>query len=142
MNELEAEIATFAARAVEACESRGGGFLDYSEASLEIVESMLAEVAEYAQQLSPDQVSIVVHEFGCYVLEVGRKEFGGCYQWHDGREQPVLVVGEPAFRIAMLAWDKVRGRIGGDTGDNIPFHYSGFAERARKAKAGDDAIYV
>jgi hypothetical protein len=73
---------------------------------------------------------------------VGRREFGGRYLWHDERDQPVLVVGEPNFRVAMIAWDKVRGRVGGDAGENIPFFYAGFAERARQAKAGDDALYV
>lgn len=46
------------------------------------------------------------------------------------------------WTVAIIAWDKVRGRVGGDEGDNIPFFYPGFADRARKAKPGDDALYV
>ncbi len=86
--------------------------------------------------MTPEQVTALVQDFGCYILEVGRRQFGGRYQWHDGRDQPVLVVGETAFRVAILAWDKVRGRLGGDEGDNIPFFYAGFAGRARQAVPG------
>jgi len=56
--------------------------------------------------------------------------------------RPVLIVGEPEFRVAMIAWDKVRGRLSGDKADNIPFFYAGFAERVRGAQPGDDALYV
>lgn len=142
MTDVQDEIARAAENAVELCTSRGQGVLDYSEASLVVVEEMLAEAADWVAELTPDQLTTLVQDFGCYILEVGRREFGGRYLWHDGRDQPVLVVGEPAFRVAMLTWDKVRGRLKGDEGDNIPFHYAGFAGRARQGKPGDDVLYV
>jgi hypothetical protein len=142
VDEFIQEVAAAAAEAVVLSESRPGSALDFSEASLAIVEEMLAEASQYVADLTPGQLSALAQQFGCYILEVGRREFGGRYLWHDQREQPVLVVGEPEFRIAMIAWDKVRGRVGGDEGNNIPFFYAGFAERARKAKPGDDALYV
>jgi hypothetical protein len=142
VDEFAHQIATTAAEAVALCDSRPGGELDFTEASLLVVEEMLAEAAQYAADLTSGQLTGLVQQFGCYILEVGRREFGGRYLWHDGRDQPVLVVGAPTFRVAMLAWDKVRGRVGGDTGDNIPFFYSGFAERVRSAKPSDDALYV
>jgi hypothetical protein len=142
MDELSKDIGRSAQNAVIMCESRDGGRLDYSEASLDVVEEMLAETSDWVAELTPGQLSTIVQGFGCYVLEVGRREFGGRYQWHEERDQPVLVVGEPAFRVAMLTWDKVRGRIGGDAGDHIPFFYAGFAERARHAAPGTDALYV
>jgi hypothetical protein len=46
-----------------------------------------------------------------------------------------LVVGEPAFRVAIMTWDKVRGQLSGDPADNIPFFYTGFAERVRRGRA-------
>jgi hypothetical protein len=54
----------------------------------------------------------------------------------------VLIVGEPLFHVAMITFDKVRGRLSGDASDNIPFFYDGFAERARKAEPGMRAFYV
>ena len=142
MDGLTQQIVDAAQQAVDLCESRPGGKLDYTEASLAIVEEMLAEAAHYASDLTPGQLTGLAQQFGSYILEVGRREFGGRYLWHDQREQPVLVVGEPKFRIAIIAWDKVRRRVGGDEGDNIPFFYAGFVERARKAKPGDDALCV
>ena len=142
MDELTQQIVDAAVQAVALCESRPGDELDFTEASLSVVEEMLAEAAQNSADLTTDQVTGLAQQFGSYILEVGRRQFGGRYLWHDQRDQPVLVVGEPEFRVAMIAWDKVRGRVGGDEGDNIPFFYSGFAERARKAKPGDDALYV
>ena len=142
MEELPYQIARSAEKAVAMCTGRGGGELDYSEASLAVVEDMLAEAGQWLAEMTPEQVATLVQDFGCYILEVGRREFGGRYQWHDGRDQAVLVVGEPAFRVAILTGDKVRGRLGGDEGDNIPFFYAGFAAQARQAVPGTDSLYV
>jgi hypothetical protein len=54
----------------------------------------------------------------------------------------VLVVGEPSFHVAMISWDKVRGRLNGDEADNIPFFYAGFAKRVREAEPGNHVPYV
>jgi hypothetical protein len=140
VNEIAEQIARAAEDAVAFCRSRGG--LDYSENSLAVVEETLAEAADFVTDLDSDQAVGFIQDFGCYILEVGRREFGGRYLWHADRDQPVLVVGEPTFRVALLAWDKVRGRLGGDKGDNIPFFYAGFADRARQATPGTDALYV
>ena len=142
MDEHPDEIARCAENAVAMCKGRSGRELDYSEARLEVFEDMLAEAAQWGSDMTREQITTLVQDFGCYVLEVGRRQFGGRFLWHDGRDQPVLVVGEPTFRVAIIAWDKVRGRLGGDEGDNIPFFYAGFAERARQAVPGTDALYV
>jgi hypothetical protein len=73
---------------------------------------------------------------------VGFKTFGGQFLWHEGRDQPVLVVGEPECRVAMITWDKVVGRLKGDKADSIPFFWQGFAERARERKPGTDVLFV
>lgn len=54
----------------------------------------------------------------------------------------MLVVGEPEYHVALLAADKVRGRVLGDEADNIPFFYEGFAARVRSATPGLHIIYV
>ena len=142
MDELSTQIRQAADRFVAISESRSGSKLDYSEASLVLVEEMLAEAADFASEMSQSRLSGLVRDFGCYIMEVGRQEFGGCYRWHEDRDRPVLIVGEPLFRVAMLSWDKVKGRISGDESDNIPFHYAGFAGRVRQATPGTDVIYV
>lgn len=114
--------------------------MDYSSRSLQAVEEMLAEASKHS--LRSEAREALVELLGCYILEVGFREFGGKWGWFEERAQPVLVVGEPDFHVAMIAFDKVRGRLSGDLGDNIPFFYDGFAERARKARPGDRALYV
>ena len=131
-----------AAEAVVIVRDRTGETIDFSPNSLAKVEETLEEASGYFAGLSEDQAIKLVQWFGCYILEVGRKQFGGEYLWHTQRDQPVLVVGEPAFHVAMIAWDRVRGRVSGDKGDNIPFFYDGFAERAKRAQPGDRALFV
>jgi hypothetical protein len=48
----------------------------------------------------------------------------------------------PQFHVAIITFDKVRGRLGGDKADNIQFFYQGFSERVRSAKPGTKALYV
>jgi len=142
MEDLSELVADKAQRAVEQFRDRSSDGLDFTDASLSIVEKMLAEASSFINEMPGDQVDALVHLLGSYVLETGRREFGGQYYWHDGRDQPVLVVGEPEFKVAIMAFDKVRGRLSGDEADNIPFFYEGFATRARDARASDDVLFV
>lgn len=142
MDELTQEIARTAAKVVEMSEMRDGRRLDFSVASLSVVEEMVEEAIACLEELTPEQREILAQDLGCYVLEVGRREFGGRYTWLKEQDQPGLVVGEPGFRVAMVAWDKARGRLSGDPANNLPFFYAGFAERARQAEPGTDVLYV
>jgi hypothetical protein len=142
MSGLEDEIGLMAEEAVRVVKDRTGETLDFSEGSLGIVEETLDEASHYFADLPNEEASKLVHWFGCYLLEVGRRNYGGVYLWYEQREQPVLVVGEPEFHVAMITWDKVKGRLSGDTADNVPFFFEGFARRAQNAEAGTRALYV
>ena len=135
-------IAQKAEKAVSFSQKHNYGALDYSEASLEIMESILTRAATHASQMPKDALSGLVEVFGGYVLEVGRRQLGGRYCWHEPRNQPVLVVGEPGFRIAMMTFDRVHSRLLGNREDNIPFFFDGFASRVRRAQPGDDVLDV
>ncbi|MER2248345.1 hypothetical protein ABS772_00315 [Methylorubrum podarium] len=140
---LEATVARSAAKLVELGAGRGTSVaLDYSQASLTTLEEMAEEAACWAATLTPGQIDGLVQQAGCYLLEVGRREFGGEYRWHEERDQPVLVVGEPDFHVALMTWDKVRSRLAGDRADDLRFFYDGFAERVRQAGPGTRALYV
>jgi hypothetical protein len=78
------EIGRFAQDAVGiAAQARPNSSLDFSPDSLSIVEDILAEAAQYAHETTDEQRKHVAQPFGCYVLEVGRRQFGGKYLWHD-----------------------------------------------------------
>lgn len=142
MDELARDITHAAEDAVAACEYLRGERPDFSEASLAAVEEALAIAADWEDELNPEQLRNFARSFGCYVLEVARRALGGRYCWHERGDAPVLVVGEPAFRVALLTWDSVRGRLAGDPGCSIRFLYDGFAERVRRAEPGTDVLYV
>jgi len=142
MNAILEEVTTAAERAIVSLRARASGRLDYSIASLAAVDEMLVEVSEYVVDLDEAVVTGLVQQLGCYVLEVGRKAFGGEYFWHDEGEQPILVVGEPAAHVAMMTWSKVVGRLTGDVGDDIPFFFNGFAEKAAQPEPGSNVLFL
>src|SRR5262245_34062468 len=142
MDDLAGQIASAAAKAVEMSEVMSYGQLDYTEASLAVLEKMAEEVAAYHGDMTPDQRETAAQDFGCYILEVARLKFVGRFAWFEQRNQPVLVVENPGVRVALMTWDKAGGRLGGDPADNLPFFYEGFAERVRRAEPGTDALYV
>ncbi|MEP6754413.1 MAG: hypothetical protein ABJA67_02845 [Chthonomonadales bacterium] len=139
---FEDAMSEIAADAVDKFGVQAGNGLDLTPGSLAAVESLLSELSERSGDLTVEQESEIVQLLGAYILEVGRREFGGKYSWYEAGNEPVLVVGQPVFSIAMIPGDKVRGRLRGDEADNIPFFYDGFAERARRAEPGDAITYV
>src|SRR5262245_39823600 len=108
MDGFAQSIAEAAEDAVAVCEYVRGEALDYTEASLTLVDETLTDAAGWDGELTPEQLQNFARSFGCYVLEVGRREFGGRYCWFEQRDAPVLVVGEPAFRVALFTWDQVQ----------------------------------
>jgi len=142
MNAILEEVTAAAERAVTSLQARAGGRLDFSVASLAAVDEMLVEASAYVADLDEAVVTGLVQQLGCYVLEVGRRAYGGEYFWHDEGEQPILVVGEPAAHVALMSWSKVVGRLTGDVGDDIVFFFNGFAEKAAHPEPGTDALFL
>jgi len=142
MNVIQEEVLATAERAVAALQERAGGRLDWSVASVKVVDEMLVEVSEYVADLDEAVVTGLVQQLGCYMLEVGRRAFGGEYFWHEEGEQPILVVGEPAAHVALMTWSKVTGRITGDAGDDIVFFFDGFAAKAARPEPGSNVLFL
>ena len=140
--DLATQVRDKAALAVSQFQKRAAGRLDYSERSLLIVEDMLTEASRYAKEMSPADVSALVELMGSYVLEVGRRQHGGALKWDNARSQPVLVVGEPQFSVAIMTFDKIRKRLSGDQADSIVFFYQGFSSQVKTATPGTIALYV
>lgn len=64
---------------VEACQNRAHGRLDYSEDSLAVIEELLDEASAFTGDMSEEQLDDLAQQFGCYILEVGRRTCGGRY---------------------------------------------------------------
>ena len=142
MNAIQDQVEASAAHAVVSLQARAGGRLDFSVASLQAVDEMLAEVSAFVADLDDAVVTDLVQQLGCYVLEVGRRAFGGQYFWHEEGAQPILVVGEPEAHVALMTWSKVTGRITGDAGDDIVFFFDGFAQKAAQPEPGSNVLFL
>ena len=98
-----------------------GSKLDYSEASLELVDRILDDF--YRQQAPlPDDLHFLT---SAYVFEVARRAFGGRYLRGDDENPFVLVIGEGAAEIGVCVMSKVRDRTVNGAEDSIPFFYAG-----------------
>ena len=142
MASLGDDILKTAEGCVVAYEQWAKGRLDFSVASLAVVDELPDRLAEYVPEMTPEQVHVIASDFGCYALEVARRASGGLFRWFEPRKQPVLVVGEPVFKIAIATWDTAEARVRGDTAASIPFLYEGFGGRVKTAESGDDALYI
>jgi hypothetical protein len=142
MNDLATQIHQKAELAISQFQERAGGKLDYSVKSLEVIDEMLAEASDFVEVMPPEHVNSLVNLMGSYILSVAHKEHGGNFYWHDEKDQPILVVGEPNYKVALMAINKVRSRLQGDKADSIPFFYKGFSDRVKNAEKGTDAIYL
>ena len=99
------------------------GKLDYSEASLALVDRVLDDF--YRQQAPlPDDLHFLA---SAYVFEVARREFGGRYLRGDEDNPFVLVIGEDDAQIGVCVMGNVRGRAANGPEDSIPFFYAGIA---------------
>jgi hypothetical protein len=142
MNDLSRQIHQKAELAISQFQERAGGKLDYSVKSLEVVDEMLDEASDFVEEMPPEHLDSLVNLMGSYILAVAHKEHGGNFYWHEEKDQPILVVGEPNYKVALMAINKVRSRLQGDKADNIPFFYKGFSDRVKNAEKGTDAIYL
>ena len=86
--QLSMDVINAARRVVDSAHQRPASNLDFSPESLPIVEGMLAEAATFAAGLSASTKEQLGQSFGCYILEVGRRQFGGRYFWHDQYDAP------------------------------------------------------
>ena len=142
MADLAGDILKTAEGTVGAYEEWAKGRLDFTVGSLAVVDELLDRLAEYVPEMTPEQVQVIASDFGCYALEVARRATGGVFRWFESRKQPVLVVGEPAFKIAIATWDTAEARVRGDSAASMPFLYEGFAARVKSAQPGEDALYT
>jgi hypothetical protein len=142
MSDLTETVREKAQLAIEEFADRVPQPMDYSGRSLEAVELFLREISAQSSTMEPETLSVIVELIGCYVLEVGHREFGGNYKWYEPGSQPVLIVGEPDTHVAIISFEKVRGRLSGDEEDNISYFYNGFAIAAASSEPGMEAFFM
>lgn len=141
-NELYEEVLAWAHNAIFNSPSWGLNQLDYSAKSVSVVEMILAELAEKNLSLSDEQMTMISQEYGCYLLIAAHKLYGGEFYWNAEVEQPMLIVGEPQASIVFLTWNKIKGRLLGETQDHIGYFFESFAQDAADPVTGKKIVYM
>lgn len=135
LDEFAQDIQKSAAYFVDRSKERYHG-LDYSVASLAVVDEMLEEAMDFYPDMNENQKQSLISSVGSYIFEVARSNYGGRYFWYDRLNQPIFVTGQPDFEVSILAFEKVKGRLENGSEDNIPFYFAGYTERVTKKLSG------
>lgn len=102
--------------------------LDFSVDSLQLLDKIIEDNTTFYKQADKETQRIMIVKIGAYIFEVARLNFGGRYCWYGDLSQPILVTGEPEFKMALLAFDKTKGRFEKGAEDNIPFFFEGYVQ--------------
>ncbi|CAL2107148.1 conserved hypothetical protein [Tenacibaculum sp. 190524A02b] len=130
-----------AEKIIEAFNDRLDGALDYSVKSLEVIDNdLLSLFHENLHDVDEAMKEDAIAQFGSYIFEVARRNYGGKYYWYEQLDQPILVTGQPDFEISILAFEKVKQRIENGYEDNIPFFFKGYIQKVATAKTGDKEL--
>ncbi|GJD39417.1 hypothetical protein [Methylobacterium bullatum] len=120
---MEWQAADFVAAFSHSGSPIDGSKLDYSEASLALVDQVLDDFHRRREPL-PDDLHFLT---SAYVFEVARRAFGGRYLRGDKDNPFVLTIGRGEAEIGVCVMAKVRGRVVNGPEDSIPFFYAGIA---------------
>ncbi len=131
---LEKQILAAAEESVQHYHGLGKSGLDFTLNSVSVIEQLLAELQSQNGQMSTQDLDDAVNRLGSYVLEMGRQNFGGHIYWFDSLQQPILIVGEPQFRISFMPLDRIRAHIEGSYNENFMEYYQEFLSRVQQAK--------
>lgn len=85
--------------------------LDYSVQSINVLDRLLCDITPNWGEMSADIKHEVITNASSYVLWVIKQQCGGSFYWSEQRLQPVLVIGEPNYRVALMAQDRVKNKV-------------------------------
>ncbi len=131
-----------AERIVRAFNTKYDGAFDYSIRSLNVLDSLIEDFSDFADQSDEEIIDDFCAQAGSYILEVARRSYGGIYFWEDSLKQPMLKTGLPEFEVSILTFEKVKNRIINGGEDNIPYFFKGYSECVRKAEKGKQVTFI
>jgi hypothetical protein len=140
----EDTVANFAADMVDGAREISGVELDYSEASLEAVDSIIQSFCD--QGLDVDQMKETLFGFGCYVGEVFVRSAGGRWKELQPGDKSLSTLGWPLVvelpnGSLCNPIGKVFKRLEFGEGENLPYFYRVFVKPGigRSGVPGSDA---
>ncbi len=142
LDDFTHQVVSTAEGCVEHYKGKYGDALDFSVGSLVTIDTILDDSAGSLSRMEEAQQTWIISSVGSYIFEVARRNYGGKFYWHDQKNQPIFVTGQPDFEISIMAFEKVKGRLNNGKEDNIPYYFKGYTERVEKAKKGDRALII
>ena len=73
--------------------------LDYSLQSLMVIDHLLDDYSPRWEKLSTEEQNEILTNASCYILWIAQQQYGGKFYWSEQHRQPVLVIGEPDYRL-------------------------------------------
>ncbi|MBY0347804.1 MAG: hypothetical protein K2W79_06045 [Hydrotalea flava] len=116
--------------------------LDFSTESLQTLELVLSEMADFASEMSESLKVKYIEAAASYFLEIVRRVKGGYYIWNTELNQPVLVFGGPDFNISLPAFEKIKQRLENKKSEKIVDYYNRFLAEINKIKSGESNIFM
>ncbi|MBO9596052.1 MAG: hypothetical protein J7599_24325 [Niabella sp.] len=109
--------------------------LDFSVASLAILEALLEDASGFYKEMTFEQQQKIVKGAGAYIFEVARRHIGGSYYWYQKLDEPIFITGQPHFETGMLAFNQVRNRLQNGAGDPVPGYFEGYARSVQQRRS-------
>ena len=136
MNDFENEVKRLSYEFIKSLPQYLISEMDYSVKSIKSLDDFLdiGSSLYKSDGISEQNIESVVDGAGSYILEIGRRNFGGEYLWYEERNQPILVTGRPDFQIGLLAYEKVRSRIINGSEDDLCFFFQGYIDAINRGK--------
>lgn len=122
---LAEQMAADAADAVQLADSHFDESLDFSEASVSVIERMVEDV-EYSlpEGRSPGNISLLCRLWGAYIGEVFRRNLGG--EWLKWKDQYGEAIAFKCNNVTVFPHDKVRKRFAQGTEHHLAAYYKTF----------------
>ena len=107
--------------------------LDYSQQSLVVIDRLLSEYTNDWKDMSIESQSELLTNASSYILWIAHQQYNGNFYWSEQYLQPVLVIGEPDYRIAFMLQDKIHNYIEKKDDQKISLLYRKIAEEQQRA---------
>lgn len=107
--------------------------LDYSQQSLTVLDRLLVSFREIWNDMSDDDKTEVLTNISSYMLWVAKTQYNGNFYWSEKHAQPVLVIGEPDYRVAFMPQAEVKNSIEQDNAHPLAGFYRKISDELQKA---------
>ena len=121
----------------------GGHLLDYSAASLAVLDSLFTDSESPFSQLEESQRHLAVFYIGCYLGEVLVNELAGVWQFEESWFETTLLVPREHGGVQLRPFEKVLRRFTeGTEGNSLVAYFSGLQEHLQRRLPLGESVHT